>query len=105
MAVLPVQLGPGTRALLALLDFARQVGFAGGEQEYGAQDCADDGVEVDAGPDDEAVAYVEEDEGGGAEGEGELGDEVGEEVVDAFRGEGGLAVGLEEEGAEETAGV
>ena len=46
----------------------------------------------------------EEDEGGRAEGEGELGYQPGQEVVVAFAGEG-LVVRSHEERAEEAAGV
>ena len=46
----------------------------------------------------------EEDEGGRAEGEGELGYQPGEEVVVAFAGEG-LVVGGHEKRAEEAARV
>ena len=47
----------------------------------------------------------EEAEGGCGEGEGELGDEVGEDVVEGFGGGGIEGGGVQEEGAETAAEV
>jgi hypothetical protein len=56
-------------------------------------------------PDVEGRGDAEQDEGGGGEVEDEVGDEAGEDVVVAFVGCGFGAVGGEEEGADEAAGV
>ncbi len=66
---------------------------------------AEDGVEIDARPDEEGVAQGEEHEGRGGEAEGGLGCEVGEGVVVGFVGRGAGAVGGKEERADVAADV
>ena len=61
--------------------------------------------EVEPRPDFDRVLKVEEEEGGYGVGEGNLGEDDAEDVVDALKWAGGLAVGGEGEGAEVTAEV
>jgi hypothetical protein len=91
--------------MVPLVQALHEPGFGGrGEERHG--DCdADDGVEVDARPDQEGGVQVEDYEGGRREAEGELRDEVGCEIVVAFLGRGVEAVGGEEEGADVAAEV
>lgn len=66
------------------IQFLDQEGLGGGCEKGGCETGGDDGVEVDACPDKEGGWEGEEHEGGGGEGEDELGYEVGEDVVVDF---------------------
>jgi hypothetical protein len=94
-----------TRTLSAGFELPLQPALAGGEGESAGDADADDGVEPDCGPGADAIGEREQDERRGDEAEGELRDEPGEDVVVALCGEGFAAVGGEDEGAEEAAGV
>ena len=102
LTLVPLEVRP-RRA--AGLDFSGQPRFAWGEEEDVERGDADDAVEVDAGPDQDAVVDGEEDEGCSGEGESELCDEPGEDIVVGFVFCGFGSVWGEEEGAEEAAGV
>lgn len=87
------------------LQSAIQPRFGWRSEESHGGGGAEDGVEVDARPDEEGVVQGEEDEGRGGEAEGGLGGEVGRGVVVGFVGRGAGAVGGEEEGADVAADV
>jgi len=79
--------------------------FGGRRKESHDRGGAENGVEVDARPDEQGVAQGEEHEGRGGEAEGGLRCEVGGAVVVGFVGRGTRAVGGEEEGTDVAADV
>ena len=82
-----------------------EVRLGWGSEERHGNGYADDGVEVDVRPEAQRVLEVEDDEGRGAEAEGELRGEVaGEVVVDLVAG-AFFAVGRREEGPDVAAEI
>lgn len=82
--------------LISFLQAPNEPWFCGGGEEGKGGGGGEDGVEVDAGPNEEGGGESEEHEGRGGEGECELGGEVAEDVVVRFIARWGLAVRLEE---------
>ena len=103
--LVPFLLASFQRPLVPLLQFSNQEWFGWGGEEGHGEDDTDDGVEVDAGPDEEGGREGEQHEGGHGEGEGGLSRQETEEVIVQFVGGGAEAVGGEEEGADVSADV
>lgn len=101
----PHHLGRDAGAGGPVVEGGAEAGLGGGGEEGDAGGDAGGGVEVDARPDEEGVAEVEDEEGRRGEGEGQLRGEEGEEVVVALARERGLRGWVEEEGAEVSAEV
>jgi hypothetical protein len=101
---------PSSSTAVILLDHARpgssllqrplQVPLRRASEESHARRRADDGVEVHPRPGLDGSGEAKDEERGDDEGEGELRDEPGEDVVVSFRGQGFLSCRVEEEGAE-----